>query len=263
MTTTGFTDFTATPEMQTYQFGTPVATFASAPKRTSRRNLWIFLLIAGEVALFMGVISDYFEDVDLKVGFVIVGAIVALFGLLMLESWWRYQQMKVLIFNDGFTEDKNGKLSDVRWRDVNAVWQNVTKHYYNGVYTGTTHIYTIQTSDGKRFIWKDTIKNVENLGEIMQNAVTNIRLPEAFNAYESGQTVSFGPLAVNLTGISKGNQTVPWTEVKGVQIEKGYIRVKKQGGWFNFANVPASSIPNLFIFLSLVDKIVGINAGKR
>jgi hypothetical protein len=260
--TTGFADYTNTGQ-EVYQFGTPTMTFASAPKRTSRRNFWILLLIIGEVILIMGLASPYFENRDASTGVTIAGAIVSIVAFLLLDSWFRYRQVKVLIFDQGFSQTRDGKTDDVRWNDVNAVWQNVTKHYRNGVYTGTTHVYTIETNDKRRFVWNDVIKEVEKLGEIMQNAVTNIRLPEAFNAYQSGQTVSFGPLAVNSVGISKGNQTVPWTEIKGVQVEKGFIRVKKQDAWFNFANVPTSSIPNLFIFLSLVDRIIGINTGRR
>jgi hypothetical protein len=269
--TTNYTSYSSPPPQaatfpadgETYQFGTPFATYASAPKRTRMRNIWIFLLILGEVAVFMGIFSPYFEDVDVKIGATIVGMIVAVTSLLLLEAWWRYRQIRVLLFDKGFTQDIDNKRSDVPWSEVGTVWQNVTKHYTNGVYTGTTHIYTILTTSGKRFIWNDKIKNVEQLGGTMQSAVTKIRLPEVFAAYQSGQTISFGKLAVNLTGLSKGNQVVPWSEIKAVEIQKGYIRVKKQDSWFNFANVPTSSIPNLFIFLSLVDKIIGINTGKK
>jgi hypothetical protein len=74
--------------------------------------------------------------------------------------------------------------------------------------------------------------------------------------------VYFGPLAVSQMGLTKGNQTVPWSEIHGVQVQKGYIKIKKQGRWFNFANVPVSSVPNVFVLLSLVDRIIGVNARK-
>jgi hypothetical protein len=264
--TAGISDYT-TPTMppngEIYQFGTPFATFASAPKRTGMRNFWIFLLLAGETALFTVAMSPYFENEDLQIGVFIGGVCVGLLGLLGLFSWWRYRQTRVLLFDQGFTQIIKGEMNDVRWNEINAVWQNVTKHYTNGVYTRTTHVYTLQTTTGKRFVWNDAIKNVEQLGIAMQNAVTKIRLPEVQSAYQAGQTITFGPLSVSLAGLSKGNQTVSWTEIKGVQVEKGYIRVKKQDAWFNFAKVATSSIPNLFIFLTLVDQIIGINPGKK
>ncbi len=49
----------------------------------------------------------------------------------------------------------------IRWDQVEAVWQAVTRRYYNGIYTGTTHLYTVRRWDRTKTVFNDQIKNVE------------------------------------------------------------------------------------------------------
>ena len=39
---------------------------------------------------------------------------------------------------------------------------------------------------------------------------------------------------------------------------RGYISVSKRGKWFNWCSIPVSAVPNLRVFLALVDQIVGV-----
>ncbi len=45
-----------------------------------------------------------------------------------------------------------------------AVWQSIAKHYTSGIYTGTSHLYTVQLSDDTRYRLDDKFNAVEGLG---------------------------------------------------------------------------------------------------
>lgn len=246
-----------------YELGTQIAEYASPVKRNIQLILGAILLIIGVGVATYGVTSPLTFRATQRELVIAAGAVIALIALITLETSIRYRQTIVRVFQQGMVCERDGKVETIRWNAIQGLWQNVTKHYRNGIYTGTTHVYTIQTSDGKKMVFNDRIKQVEKLGEQMQDAITALRLPEAYAAYQSGQGVGFGPLTISLNGVSKGNQSVAWNELQGVELVKGFVKFKKQGAWFNFANVRVSEVPNLFVFLSLVDRIVGVNAKKN
>lgn len=250
---------------QTYELGTPNAEFASARKKNLGLIFGFVFLVVGEAGILLKFTSPYQAEYgpDMFTTIAIVGVIVAVIGFLLAEMSFRYRQTRVLVFPDGFMQIQANKTNTVRWRDVTEVWQAVTRRYVNGVYTGTTHVYTLRTADGQKIVFGNSIKKVEQLGTLVQQQVNQLRFPGAVSAYNAGQVVNFGPLAVSQMGLTKGNQTVPWNEIQGVQVQKGYIKVKKQGKWLNFANVRVSAVPNVFVFLALVDRIVGVGTKKN
>jgi len=65
-------------------------------------------------------------------------------------------------------------------------------------------------------------------------------------------------LGVSQEGLHYGKSLLEWDEITAVKIKAGYISVGKRGKWFNWCNIAASSIPNLLVFESLVNQIVGI-----
>ena len=249
---------------QTYELGTPTAEFSTAPKRNIRFFLGFLILVVGETGAFLS-LSPYLylypRDMFTAIGG--IGVLVAIVGYIVIEASLRYRQLRILIFPDGFIQTRAGKTDTIRWHEVNSIWQSVTRRYVNGVYTGTTYKYTLLTAGGQKFMFGNGIKNIEQFGNLLQQYVITLRLPEAIAAYNGGQVVNFGPLSVSQMGLTKGNQTVPWSEIQGVQVQRGYIKVKKQTGWFNFANVRVSAVPNVFVLLSLVDRIVGIKSTKK
>jgi hypothetical protein len=97
---------------------------------------------------------------------------------------------------------------------------------------------------------------IEQLGRLLQDGVTRVRLPEAFRLFNAGQTITFGPVAVSPAGISDGKQLVPWSEVQDVQIRRGIVTVKKAGKWLAWKTVFVRKIPNYRVFDALVRAIL-------
>jgi hypothetical protein len=54
------------------------------------------------------------------------------------------------------------------------------------------------------------------------------------------------------------NKLIPWNEIKSVRVNNGAIMVDRSGK-ITWSGISASSIPNLYLFLTLVDQIVGVN----
>jgi hypothetical protein len=231
----------------------------------TRRNR--FLALFGVLLLIGAALSGYsFFTTDPKAtdreGMIVVAVVFAAIGVPLVGMSLAQRGKIIEVYEHGLARIRDSRVNVTRWDDIATVWQQITRNYTNGVYTGTTYVYTIQTRNGEKFKITNVYQNVESLGQIIQSEVTKRLLPPMVRAYQSGQTVSFGKLGLNPQGLIYKDKQLPWNEIEDLKIERGYISVKKAGGrWFNWAGVAAAKVPNLFVFLTMVDSIVGIRSG--
>jgi hypothetical protein len=166
----------------------------------------------------------------------------------------RFYERGVAVVGTGGTT-----LVPYRWADM-TVLQNITRHYRNGVYTHTSHVYTlsgpgVETSQVKGGT-ANTFEQPEVWGAEIQQQVTEAQLPPALATVRAGLALQFGPFTVNAERLSAGEKSVAWSEVQELKTEKGFLSVKQQGRWFNMAAKAVSRIPNFFVFRTLADQLL-------
>jgi hypothetical protein len=251
--------------------GVPKAYFRVKGINRAGNLIFFFLFLAGSVVVFLyGLYSAYLAYqihgpvmLDDKL---VTPSIVALvlFVLGLLAGWGTYANWNkgVAVFEGGFAcRDRKG-VKAWRWEDVASLTAAVTRHYTNGIYTGTTHVYTLFNRQNERLVLNDAYVKVEALAKSIEQSVYPMLYQRAAGLYNAGQVLTFGPVAISKGGIQIGKKTYPWAEVNQVSIHQGILRVsKKDGGWFSGASAMASSIPNLSVLLSIIDQTVGIKAG--
>ncbi|MCC6187424.1 MAG: hypothetical protein IT318_00200 [Anaerolineales bacterium] len=180
-------------------------------------------------------------------------------GVAVLFGAWRNAPMAAALYENGVALNTRKGLQQLAWTDIEAVWQAVTRHYTNGVYTGTTHVYTVRTKNGDKLVFDDRLgKQVEHLGQAIQRGATNHLYPQYVQSLENGQRLAFGPLALDRHKLYAGKKELPWQEIKAIKVEKGNISVKKDKGWFNWASAAVPQIPNFFIFYELIGHLAKV-----
>jgi hypothetical protein len=189
---------------------------------------------------------------------------LVLFGIGLLAGWGAYANWNkgAAVFEHGLAcRDRKG-FKSWRWDDINSLTAAVTRHYTNGIYTGTTHVYTLFNRQNERLVLNDAYAKVEDLARTIEGNIYPRLYQQAAGLYNAGQALVFGPVAISRAGIQIGKKTYPWEEVKQVSIQQGYLKVaQKNGGWFSGASAMASAIPNLGVLLSIIDQTVGLKAG--
>jgi hypothetical protein len=179
-------------------------------------------------------------------------------GLALLAVWYYQASLNIQVFEQGLIYTKAGATRVIRWDDIESVQQQVVKHSVNFIPVGTSHTYTIRTASAGTLKLTDSIGKVAQLGALIQGETFKRLMPRAIETYNGGGTLQYGKLSISQVGIGNGKETVPWAQVKGVQVSNGYIAVKKEGKWLTWANVAVAQTPNFFVFLALVDRIVGL-----
>jgi len=177
-----------------------------------------------------------------------LGLVYALPGALWFISTIRKRSLRVLVFPEGLSLTKGGKTEIIRWDDMEAVRQTIRKSQY----TFTFYSCTVQLHDGSKYTFNNALRNVDQLISTIQQESTHRILSRVSEAYDAGQTIPFGKLSVSKAGISKGNNTLPWDQVKGVTVNNGVVTIKKQGSLFKWTSVTVAETPNFYVFAYVV-----------
>lgn len=257
--------------MSVMGLGAPKNYFAVKGSRRIGSLIAAIIFLGGAVLLFLyGVYDAYTRSQnygsamidDKLIGPLVLAGILFLIGLATGWSAYSNWNKSVMIYERGFAYRDRKGVQAWQWISVVSILTAITRHYYNGVYTGTTHVYTLFNNQNEKLVLNDYFKKVEDIAKIIEQGIYPILYERATQSYNSGQMLTFGPVAINKGGIVIGKKTYPWTDVKQVSIQNGYVKVsKKDGGWFSGASASAAAIPNLRILLSIIHQVVGINVG--
>jgi hypothetical protein len=233
--------------------------------------VFFFLFLAGALLVLLYGIYDTYTAYrqhgpamidDRLTGPLVIAFILFVLGLL--AGWGAYANWNkgVANYERGFAYNDRKGLQVWRWEDVVSMTSAVTRHYTNGIYTGTTHLYTLFNRQNQRLVLSDSLAKVEQLAQEIDQNIFPLLYGRAADQYNTGQTIVFGPVAISKAGISISKKTYPWTDVKEVSIRQGILKVsRKEGGWFSGASAAASVIPNLRVLLTIIQQVVGLKAG--
>lgn len=237
-----------------FQFGTPVAEYSSKGRTgTLIRDVAIGLgiLVVGVILVVVGV-----AGIGILVA-VMGGIFMVLRGFALLGTLVSGTQ-RVLVFNDGVGVVQGNQATALRWGDVSEIYQDIYTYRVNFVPIINRHNYTLLGPGGSKLQLTRRIHKIEELGPLLHKGVTSAQLPRAVETLKSGGTLNFGPIAISNQGMAVGKKLTPWTEIKGVRVNNGAIMLDRAGK-ITWSGTQASRIPNLYLFLSVVDKIVGVN----
>ncbi len=254
-----------------FGFGAPITVHPIRKRRRWGSMIAVVIFLGGAVLAFAYATINTFLRWQKYGPAVVISSLtgplilaLVFFTIGLIATWSAYAGSKkaAVLYSEGIAYRDRKGLRTWRWSDIAAINAAVTKHYTNGIYTGTTHVYTFTNKNGECFTINDAIHDVEKLaGNIRQNIFPLLYQGNA-DAYNNGQPCTFGPVVIVKSGIQIGKKQYAWDEVEQVGMRSGVLSVKKKdGGWFSGASATAASIPNLEVLLSMIDQIVGIKTG--
>jgi hypothetical protein len=108
-------------------------------------------------------------------------------------------------------------------------------------------------SDGREFTFDNFLPDLRALGRLIERKTLKYLLDEEMEAFEDGEVIRFGPLAVSRKGIRKGDEWLRWADVKDVNFErgKGHIVITKEDKWLAWHRQLVNGVPNFHVFLEI------------
>lgn len=164
---------------------------------------------------------------------------------------------RIHCFEHGLIVSDRDRPVAFRW-DSASVLQQITRRYANGVYVGTSYLYTLFKPDGSTIELTGFYADPEVWGAAIQHEITRAQLPGALDLVGRGETVRFGDVAVNAHGMATAKRgSLPWSAVERVEVKNGMVFVGRSGKLLAWSNTPVRKIPNFFVFLAVVDQLRG------
>jgi hypothetical protein len=230
-----------------------------------------FIFIAGSLLVFLYGLYVTFMAYQ-KHGLAVVDNMLLvpmiLFIVLLLSGLatgtlaYGYWNKGVTVYAQGLAIRDRSGLQTWRWEEIVSLTAAITRHHIVGIYTGTSHVYSLYNRHNQRMELTDITIRVEELAKTIQDSIFPILYDRAAQRFNAGKKLVFGRVVITRAGIQIKKKTFPWAEVQQVSIQRGILKVsKKEGGWFSGASVPASAIPNLNVLLTFIHQTVGLKVG--
>ena len=166
----------------------------------------------------------------------------------------RSRKQYVVVCTEGLLYIR-GKMHSIHWDQVMALWKDITTASKGSI----SHSYTLHLTDGATWTFTDDLVNVEELGAILEDEVTNHLLPHVLAAYHTGLPIHFAAISLSVHGISvqgEEQRFLPWSHVQHLHLDEASLSIYKIGGFWDWATIPISEIPNVGVLKRLADEVV-------
>jgi len=226
------------------------------------RNLsWIMSLIGGAVVGFvlLGIMiqRDGFPPKDQELmlfQLAMVGLSFTCIALLVHAI--RNANSDLLLFDRGLISRRGKHLTEVKWDDIDAVYEGMSIITYNhGAVTQIKHKIRFRLRD-QREIKLDLsfVSNSEEVAATIAKATVPRLVREAQAKLAAGQAADFGFLKVTRDGLAlAGDKTLGWRDIGEYTINEGVLTIRSIKGWSVWAKKNTDEIPNLQVLVVFLE----------
>ncbi|MEV7728517.1 DUF6585 family protein [Streptomyces sp. NPDC087917] len=152
-----------------------------------------------------------------------------------------------------------GKLFAARWERVvlyQETVQEVIDHKGTRTPVGRSHASVLVAPGGEKARITDVYAGSPTWGPLIAEAVARAQVDKVWKLVREGGTVGFGPFKLSGAGVTNGSgEMVPWRDVSEVAVRGGAVCVWRVGRTKAWQAPQARKVPNLLVFLTLVDHL--------
>lgn len=234
---------------------------ATHPATIFGRILVVLLMLLPGVALVALAIQAPGVKPDARMTMMAVGGTLFSLGII---AFLQQNQSRIVVRADGLERwGLRGKLWALRWTDmVELRYQALKMRLYYVIPVGTNITLKLTDPNGKKRRVPGNMKGMDVLAERIADQQTTAQFAKARAALDRGEEVKFGKaLIVDRDKVSArklfgGYKSCPIAEIERVTVENGFLRIRQRGKLLAFGGGSVGGIPNVFLFLRLLDTLV-------
>ncbi len=245
-----------------YSWGDPHVEFKGTTNKNLMRIAFFGILFLGSIysigAAIFGAINDGFLG---GLPFAILPLTVGGFAGFHL---WRHVQARretIGIYDKGIARRTGDNIEMLAWEEMVESSQNLFTQRVNFIPVYKKEVYRVKTKDGATHLFRGSIPDANKVGAILHRQVARQVLPGMIERYNAGETLAFGNLKINKSGVHRGNKSMGWGDLKGMSINNGFLSFKKEGKWLNWGSMQINNTPNFVALLDLLEAITGMKFG--
>jgi|SRR5579859_649303 len=158
---------------------------------------------------------------------------------------------ELVLYRDGFAFHTGKDLHTWRWEEVAVIVSDLTTQVSSRGMGFEGSEYTLIKGSGDKVILDDRIKHIRSALETIKQNVSPRLLPPLAQAYNSGQSITFGPVTIHKqNGLQLDGKLHPWDTILDIQVESGRFKITLRDEKKH--EVRASHIPNIELLAQLI-----------
>jgi len=188
------------------------------------------------------------------------GTLLALGALAIMQQ----NRSKVVVRTDGVERwGLRGKIWALRWAEmIELRYRAVKMRVYHVIPAGTNIYVTLTDPQGKKRRLPSNMKGMDVLAERVADQQTAAHFPQARATIDRGEEVRFGKALIldrekiSVRKLLGGYKSCALTDIEKVAVEAGFLRIRQRGKFLAFGGGSVGGIPNVFLFLRLLDSLI-------
>jgi hypothetical protein len=151
----------------------------------------------------------------------------------------------------------------IRHENIKDISYKITSYQRYGQTIGNAYVYKVGIKNTRKITLDGRISKIEELGQSIEREIVDRYLPETLSKFQAGEVISFGVWKVSINGIKVGSKSISWADFDKVEIDNGTVSISKTGNnWLSWHKTPIDQIPNLAIFLELINRKIAENSNS-
>ena len=210
----------------------------------------ILLILAGLTAI--GIVNPPAENSPPPAMFISLMSIFAVLAVVCFGIGMYSQNHTLILFPDGLARTGEGAPDVIRWSEVRELYMFI--HPVAGKHR-------IVAQDGRKLEIDASVKDGKALGEAVRRTLFDHMLPAAEKAFQSGETLAFGPLRVDYSFLYYKDKRLAWNEIEEMQLlynahtRSVQFEVRASGSMLlPWCVMKSQNIPNLDVFKALAER---------
>ncbi len=235
-------------------FGRPVATYR--PSKLRRLSSLVVGSSTG-LAAIGSLLSPLGggSDPGLWVIALLVAGMFGTVATFALRTFLRDLRSLVTVHDEGIGITIHGGKHVLSWDDVTGTWARLYEPVHSPEF-----IVRLGTRDGRLIELPAELEGARDLAVRVQNATAARLLVEAESALDAGESLRFGPIVVDGSGIHFGRGGSPWNDVDAMQLSFRWLEVRLASG--KRILLPTEEVRNVGVLLAVAGRFgVGRLAG--
>ncbi|MFI5912336.1 DUF6585 family protein [Dactylosporangium sp. NPDC051541] len=167
------------------------------------------------------------------------------------------RQLGFHLFQHGFVRATAAGVQAYRWDQIISIYQSILRQQVYGATTNTNYAYQLEFADGRTLNLSNLAADMAVLGPILQEQIARVQVPRAMRYLHAGRTIPFGAYIINAAGVTNGTRSAAWTDIAGVKIENGGLRLHRPDGKAILGGRKIRDVPNFLTFVTLVGAMAG------
>jgi hypothetical protein len=215
--------------------------------------------LIGLTIIYLGLLVLYYWGWIARWGFVATDIILilVLLGLagFRVASLYLNKNLSVLVFDDRLVYSNKEQTQVFFWQNVDKVW---TFRYdmLSLIYVRYVRV-TIEDKFGNKIVLDRNLGKIKELEKTVQARVMETKLTAVLDSLENGETFQSGGFSLTKEYLEFKNTRIPWDKLGKVIFYQGQIRIWEKGKRIIKIAQWGRNIPNLYLFLTILDKMAG------